>query len=105
LVLEPLVGLIILAFWTVAVLAGMVAVLVLLALVAEIELAAKRLGAAAFDVLHRPEMRRRHSVLEFRPIGRPVEAEDVGDLDHQSSVIRRLMASVASCSALTVRCV
>jgi hypothetical protein len=58
LVIEPLVRLIILALWTVAVLAGVVAVEALLALVTEIELAAKRLGAAVFDSVHRPEMRR-----------------------------------------------
>ena len=105
LVIEPLVRLIILALWTVAVLAGVVAVEALLALVTEIELAAKRLGAAVFDSVHRPEMRRRHPVSELRPIFRTMEAEDVGDLDHQRSLIRRLMRSAASCSALTVRCV
>ena len=104
-VIEPLVRLIILALWTVAVLAGVVAVEALLALVTEIELAAKRLGAAVFDSVHRPEMRRRHPVSELRPIFRTMEAEDVGDLDHQRSLIRRSMRSAASCSALTVRCV
>jgi len=105
LVLEPLVRLIILALGTVAVFARVIAVMPLFALFTEIELAAKLLGAAVFNVRHCPEVRRRHPVSELRPIFRAVEAEDVGDLDHQRSLIRRLMRSAASCSALTVRCV
>jgi len=53
---QPLIGLLILALGTVAVLAGVVTVALRLALLTEIELAAATLGAAAFNVLHGPAM-------------------------------------------------
>jgi hypothetical protein len=75
------------------------------ALLAEIELAAKSLGAALLDLLHGPEMRGGHAVSEFRSVVGTVEAEDLGDLDHQRSVKRRSRVSAAICSVLRVRCV
>jgi hypothetical protein len=103
LVFQPQLSLVILALGTVAMLAGMVTVMVFLALVTEIESSAKSLGAALLDLLHRPEMRSGHPVSEFCSVVGTVEAEDVGDLDHQRSVIRRLMSCEAICSALTVK--
>jgi hypothetical protein len=56
LLLEPLIGLFILALGTVAVLAGVITVALRLALFTEIDLAAETLRAAGFNVLHSPAM-------------------------------------------------
>jgi hypothetical protein len=103
LVFEPLLGLAILALGTVPVLARVVTVMVLLAMVTEIEPSAKNLSAAAFNLLHGPEMRGEHAISEFSSVVGTVEAEDLGQLDHQRSLKRRLIASTARCSALRVR--
>jgi hypothetical protein len=60
--LEPLIGGTVLAFGTVAVLAGMVALLVVVAVFTVVDLAATRFGTALFDGLHRTEMAWRHLV-------------------------------------------
>lgn len=107
---EPLVGLIILAFGAMPVFARVVAVALLFALVAVIEVAAKCLGAALFDVLHGAQMRGQHPEAELRPVLFAMETKDVGHLDHhqrgdQRSLMSWLMAIDPRCSALTVRCV
>jgi hypothetical protein len=54
LLLEPFIGLLVLALGAVAVLAGMIAVTLLVALGTVIELAAQTRGTALFNVLHGP---------------------------------------------------
>jgi hypothetical protein len=76
--LEPLIGLLVLALGTVTVLTGVIAVTLLLAVGAEIELAAATLGAAGFNVLHGPQMRRQHPVTELQAIGGTMQPQDVG---------------------------
>jgi hypothetical protein len=48
-------------------------------------------------------MRGEHAISEFSSVVGTVEAEDLGQLDHQRSLKRRLIASTARCSALRVR--
>jgi hypothetical protein len=103
LVLQPELGLVILALGTVPVLAGVKAVVILLAVVTVIDLAAKPGRAARLDVLHGPTMRGRHPVAKLGSVRGAMKAEDVSQLHHQRSLMRRLMASEASCSARTVR--
>jgi hypothetical protein len=82
-------GLVILAFGTVPILAGVVAVMMLLARLTVQEVAAESLSAALLDVLHGPQMRGRHPVAKLCAVLRAVEAEDVSDLYHHRSLIRR----------------
>ena len=105
LLFEPVIREMVLALWAVSVFAGVVAVEFLATFCAGIDLSAESFGAAAFDVLHCPPMRRQHSIGEFGSVSGAVEAEDVRDLDHQRLSMTRLMASAPSCSDFTVRCV
>ena len=75
------------------------------ALVTGIELAAKRRSAAAFNVVHGPEVAGKHPVAKFRTVVGAMEAEDVRELHHHRALLRRLIAYYPSSSALTVRCV
>jgi hypothetical protein len=103
--LEPLIGGTVLAFGTVAVLAGMIAILVVAAVFTVVDLAAKRFGTALFDGLHRTEMAVRHLVPELGSVLRAMDAEDLSHLYHDRSSMRRLMEAAAISCALTVRCV
>lgn len=71
-VLEPGLGLIILAFGTVTVFAGVEAVMEFGALLTEIELATESFGTALLDLFHGVEMRRQHPITEFGPVVGPV---------------------------------
>ena len=82
LILKPCIGLIVLAFGTVPVLAGMIAVVVLLARVAEVDLAAESIGAALFDGLHGLEMAGKHTTGKFLPVLGSMTEEDIGDFHH-----------------------
>jgi hypothetical protein len=92
-----------LAFGTVAVLAGMVAVLVVVAVFTVVDLTAKRFGTALFDGLHRTEMALRHLVPELGSVLRAVDAEDLSKLCYDRSSMRRLMEAAAISCALMVR--
>jgi hypothetical protein len=95
LALEPRLGRTVLAFRTVAVLAGMIAILVVVAVFTVLHLTAKRFGTAVFDRCHRPEMAMRHPVPELGPVLWAMEAEDLSQLKHVRSSIRRLTAAEA----------
>jgi hypothetical protein len=105
LVVEPLLGLVLLALGTVPVLTGVVAVMVLLAGLTVIDLAAERLRAALRNVLHGPPMTGQHPVVKFGTVRGAMDAENLSDLHHHRSSMTRLMASAPRCSALAVRCV
>ena len=80
--LQPSISLFILALGAVAVLAGVIAVALLLALGAVIELAAQTRGAAAFNVLHGAVVRGQHAVAELSAIGWAMQPEDVSHFQH-----------------------
>jgi hypothetical protein len=103
LVCQPLLGLVILTLGAVSILAGVIAVVGLLAWLTVIEVAAKTLRAALLDVVQSPQMRRGHPVAKFGPVLGAMVVEDVSEFDHHRSAMRRVMTCAPSCSALAVR--
>jgi hypothetical protein len=103
--LEPLMGGTVLACGPVAVLAGMLAILVVVAVFTVGDLAAKRFGTALCDGLQRTEMAVRHLVPALGSGLRAMDAEARSHLDQDRSSMRRLMEAAAISCALTVRCV
>lgn len=79
---EPYLGLIVLAFGTVPVFTGMIAVVELLTGVTEVDLTAKRFGSALFYRLHGLEVAWKHSSSELFPVVGSMNAEDIGYLHH-----------------------
>ena len=94
-----------LAFGTVPVLAGMVAVLLPLTVRAEIHMAAQHFRPAAFNIPHRPAVAGQHANSILLSVGRTAAAEDLRQLDHARLSITRLMVSAARSSPSRVRCV
>lgn len=96
-VVQPCFGLVILALGTVSILAGVVAVMVLLTWRTVKELAAKSLGATLLDVPYGVKMRGRHAVTELGSVRCAVDAEDVSKLYHHRSQKMRLMVTSPGC--------
>ena len=89
LVFQPRLGLVILALRTVPILAGVVAVMVLLTRLTGQEVATESFSAARLNVLHGPQMRGRHPVAKLRAVLGAVDAEDVSYLYHHRSLMKR----------------
>jgi len=83
---EPALGGVVLALWTVAVLARMIGVDQLLARLTEVDLSAQALGAAGLDVVQGAPVRGQHARAEARAVLRPVAAEDLRQLHRRSPV-------------------
>ena len=96
---QPLLGLMILTFGAVPVLARMVAVVVLVTCLAVVGMAAEGLGPALLDVFHGFEVSWRHPAPVLFPVLLSVGAEDIRHLDSQRSSMIRSMASCAIFSA------
>jgi len=79
---DPAVDQVVLALGTVAVFAGVILVVFLVALRAEVEVAAEGLGATSADVLYSPPVAGQEPVLVFGYVVRSVQAEDVRQLRH-----------------------
>ncbi len=75
--LEPFIGFVIAAFWTMPILAGVITVAILLAGLAEKDFAAEFFGAAGLDLLHDRAMAWRDAVAVLLQVGGTVLAEDV----------------------------
>ncbi len=75
--LQPILGFVVLAFWTVAIAAGVVAVLGLVALWAGEDLPTQGRGAALLNGAHGPSVAGEQAIGVFLAVGRAVLAEDV----------------------------
>ena len=75
--LQPFLGFVVLAFWTVAVAAGVVAVLGLVALRAGVDLPTQSWCAALLDGAHGPSMAGEKTIGVFLAVGGTVLAEDI----------------------------
>ena len=102
---EPPLCLVLLALWTMAVLAGVVAVLDLFAIRANVNVTAKCLGTAVLDIPHRPAVAGRYPASIPRSVGRTMLAEDLRQLYHARLSINLLMVSSDCTSVLRVKCV
>lgn len=100
---QPLLASLILALGTVAVPAGVVAVLDFVTLRTVINMTAKGLCAAVLHGPHRLPMSGRQSLVILLPIRRSIAAEDSGQLYHDKSCISWSMAWAASSLLLWVR--
>jgi hypothetical protein len=92
---KPPLGIILLAFGTMMVLAGVVTVLDLLAIRANIDMTAKGLCTTAFDIPHRPVVAGRHAAFVLCSVGRTMLAEDLRQLYHSRLSNTWLMVSRA----------
>jgi hypothetical protein len=102
LVVQPGVGLAMLALGTLPVLTGVGAVMVVSACVTVRELAAKHLRAARRKVVPGAKRRGAHPVATLSSVVGAMEAAAVSDLDQHRSLMRRWMAGDPRSSALTV---
>src|SRR5512137_1118030 len=75
--LEPLLGLVVLALWTMAIAAGVVAVAHLAALRTRVELPAEGLGPAGLNGAHGPAVTGEQAIVVLLAIGWTVAAEDL----------------------------
>jgi hypothetical protein len=100
---EPGLGGVVLAGRAVAVAVGMVTVALGTAGRADVELAAKCLGATVLNRLHRRQLARQHPLAKLGSVGWPIATEDLAERNHGMPTINRSSASLASSSALRVR--
>jgi hypothetical protein len=100
--LPPLIGRAVLACGTMAVFAGMIALLVSVAVCTAIDVTAKRFCAAVFARFHGPPLAGQPLVRELGPIGGAMPAEDRCEFDQHRSSMRRLMAAPAIACAWRV---
>jgi len=96
--LQPFLGYVILAFWTVAVATGMVAELKLVALRAGVELATQSWCVALLDGAHSPSVAGEKTIGVFLAVGWAVAAEDVCQIYPHKLLSTLLMAAMAGAS-------
>jgi len=100
---EPGLGSVLLAGWTMPVATGVIAVAGELTGRAAVDMAAKRLGSARFDRLHRPQLALGQRTAKAGAIGRSIAAEDRAKRSHRMPAESVSSTPLASSCAFWVR--
>ena len=103
LLLEPTLGVLVLALGAMTVATRVILVDGLVAVRAGVDVPTQGGRAAAFNRAHGPEVARQHLVTKPGAIGWPASAKNVSEFGHSKGCITRLIASVASAFASRVR--
>ena len=103
--LQPALGLLVLALWAMPIATGVILIDVVVAVRAVINLSAERCRPTVLNRPHRLPMAGQQALAKLGSIGWAVLLKNLGQFDHATSAITRLMAANARSSVGEVRCV